>query len=245
MIRISVVTRAVLAFAIGAVASSHGATPPEPAAAQRGRSVFSRYCISCHGVDGDGRGPSADWIDPRPRILTSGTFKFRSTPSGALPTDADLYRTITNGLHHTFMPRWAPITEMERRDVIQFVKTLSPRFKEDPQLEPIAIPPPPAFTREVVQKGQGVWKRLQCAACHGDTGKGDGPSAPTLRDDWGFPITPRDFTRGPLKVGDTPEDLFRTFLTGLNGSPMPSYADTVSNDDAWALVSYVRSLRKE
>ncbi|HYS80841.1 MAG TPA: c-type cytochrome, partial [Anaeromyxobacteraceae bacterium] len=114
MIRTSVVTRAVLAFAVGAVASSDGATPPDPAAAERGRSVFNRYCISCHGVDGDGRGPTADWIDPRPRILTSGTFKFRSTPSGKLPTDADLYRTITNGLHHTFMPRWAPTAEMER-----------------------------------------------------------------------------------------------------------------------------------
>src|SRR6266568_506209 len=217
MIRTSVVTRAVLAFAVGAVASSDGATPPDPAAAERGRSVFNRYCISCHGVDGDGRGPTADWIDPRPRILTSGTFKFRS----------------------------APTAEMERRDVIQFVKTLSPRFKEEAQVPPIAIPPPPPFTPDLVQKGQGVWKRLQCAVCHGETGKGDGPSALTLRDDWGYPIVPRDFTRGPLKVGDTAEDLYRTFMTGLNGSPMPSYDGTVSADDAWALVFYVRSLRKE
>ncbi len=245
MIRTSVVTRAFLAFAVAAGASSDGATPPDPVAAVRGRRVFDRYCISCHGVDGDGRGPTADWIDPRPRILTSGTFKFRSTPSGELPTDADLYRTITNGLHHTFMPRWEPTTEMERRDVIQFVKTLSPRFKEEAQVPPIAIPPPPPFTPDLAQKGQGVWKRLQCAVCHGETGKGDGPSALTLRDDWGYPIVPRDFTRGPLKVGDTAEDLYRTFMTGLNGSPMPSYDGTVSADDAWALVFYVRSLRKE
>ena len=86
---------------------------------------------------------------------------------------------------------------------------------------------------------------MQCATCHGDTGKGNGPSAPTLMDDFGHRIEPRDFTRGPLKVGDTPEDLYRTFMTGLNGTPMPSFADSIQPDEAWALVSYVRSLRTD
>jgi cytochrome c oxidase cbb3-type subunit 2 len=221
------------------------AAPPDPAAAARGHKVFNRYCISCHGVEGDGRGPSADWLDPRPRVLTSGVFKFRSTPSGTLPTDADLLRTITNGLHHTNMPRWAPLSAHEREDVVQYVKTLSPRFASEPAATPIAIPARPAFTPAIVAKGKDVWGKMQCATCHGDTGKGDGPSAPTLRDDWGYPITPRDFTTAPLKVGDEPEDLYRTFLTGLNGSPMPSFAEAgLTPDDAWALVAYVRSLRK-
>jgi cytochrome c oxidase cbb3-type subunit I/II len=222
-------------------------TPPTGAqvqAAARGRKAFDRYCVSCHGVEGDGRGPSAEWLDPRPRVLTSGIFKFRSTPSGALPTDADLLRTITNGLHTTFMPRWAPTTAREREDLVQFVKTLSPRFASEPQGQPITIPRAPAFTPEVVQKGKAVWDKVQCAACHGDTGKGDGASARTLRDDWGFPIVPHDFTEGPLKVGDAPEDLYRAFMTGLNGTPMPSFAETLSPDDAWALVAYVRTLRK-
>jgi cytochrome c oxidase cbb3-type subunit 2 len=87
---------------------------------------------------------------------------------------------------------------------------------------------------------------MQCANCHGDGGKGDGSSAPTLRDDWGQPIVPRDFTSGPLKVGDAPEDLYKTFITGLNGSPMPSFVEAgLTPDDAWALVAYVRSLRKD
>ena len=223
------------------------ATPSRPlsGAAARGRKVFDRYCISCHGVEGDGRGPSADWLDPRPRNFTSGVFKFRSTASGELPTDADLLRTITNGLHTTFMPRWAPTTALEREDVVQYVKTLSPRFTSEPQGKPLEIPPAPAFTQEAVRKGKAVWDKVQCAACHGDTGKGDGASARTLRDDWGFPIVPHDFTQGPLKVGDAPEDLYRAFMTGLNGSPMPSYAETLSPDDAWALVAYVRTLRRK
>jgi cytochrome c oxidase cbb3-type subunit 2 len=226
-------------------APSRPPTPPSPAAVARGRKAFNRYCVSCHGVEGDGRGPSADWLDPRPRVLTSGTFKFRSTPSGELPTDADILRTITNGLHGTNMPRWGPITEMERRDLVQYVKSLSPRFATEAQGQPIAIPPHPAFTPELVRQGHAVWNKMQCAACHGDLGKGDGTSAPTLHDDWGFPIRPHDFTRGPLKVGDAPEDLYRTFMTGLNGSPMPSYADTLSPEEAWALVGYVRTLRKD
>jgi len=226
-------------------AGSGQPAPPSPAAVARGRKAFDRYCISCHGLEGDGRGPTADWIDPRPRVLTSGTFKFRSTPSGELPTDADILRTITNGLHGAYMPRWAPITARERADLVQLVKSLSPRFATEAQSAPIAIPPRPPFGPQLVQQGREVWRKMQCAACHGDTGKGDGSSAQTLRDDWGYPIPPHDFTRGPLKVGDAPEDLYRTFMTGLNGSPMPSYADTLSPDDAWALVAYVRTLRKE
>jgi cytochrome c oxidase cbb3-type subunit 2 len=235
-----------LGLALGlAVAATATATPPAPDAVARGRKVFNRYCISCHGVEGDGRGPTADWIEPRHRVLTSGVFKFRSTPSGELPTDADILRTVTNGLHTTYMPRWAPLHPMERKDVVQFVKSLSPRFGTEEQGTPIAIPPRPAFSPELVQHGKEVWERVQCAACHGDTGKGDGASAPTLRDDWGYPAPPHDFTRGPLKVGDAPEDLYQAFMTGLNGSPMPSFADSISPQDAWALVAFVRTLRKE
>ena len=142
-----------------------------------------------------------------PRDFTQGTFKFRSTPSGTLPTDEDLHRTITNGLHRTFMPRWAPLTELERRDLVQVVKKFAPRFSTEAQGTPMVIPAHPPFDAGLVKKGKEVWDRVQCATCHGDTGKGNGPAAPTLVDDWGHKIEPRDFTRGSLKIGDTPEDL--------------------------------------
>ncbi len=221
------------------------ATPANAEAASRGAKAYGRYCVSCHGEHGDGRGPSADWIDPRPRILTSGTFKFRSTPAGELPTDEDVFHTITNGLHHTNMPHWDAATEMERRDLVQYLKTLSPRFASEPQGKSIVIPPRPAFTPALVTKGKEVYAKMGCANCHGDGGKGDGSSASTLRDDWGFPVAPRDFTSGPLKVGDAPEDLYKTFITGLNGTPMPSFSDSITPEESWALVAYVRSLRVE
>src|SRR5437867_53481 len=102
-------------FPLALAAGEARATPPDAEAAGRGERAFYRYCISCHGVGGDGTGPTADWLDPRPRVLTSGIFKYRSTPSGELPTDADLLRTITNGVHSTYMPHWAAMTEIERR----------------------------------------------------------------------------------------------------------------------------------
>jgi len=233
------------ALLLGVTASTSRAEPPQPAAAARGEKAYGKYCVSCHGTHGDGRGPSADWIDPRPRNFTSGTFKFRSTVSGELPTDADLERTIEQGLNHTNMPHWRALTPMERRDLVQFVKTFSTRFTTEPQGKPIVVPPTPKVTPALLAQGKEVWNKVQCASCHGDGGKGDGASATTLRDDWGQPIVPRDFTSGPLKVGDRPEDLYRAFMTGLNGSPMPSFAESITPDEAWALVVYVRSLRKD
>jgi mono/diheme cytochrome c family protein len=143
------------------------------------------------------------------------------------------------------MPHWNALTGREQRDLVQYLKTLTPRFEKEPQGKPIAVATRPAFTPQLVAKGQEVWKKVQCAGCHGDGGKGDGSSAPTLRDDWGFPVTPRDFTSGPLKVGDEPEDLYRAFMIGLNGSPMPSFAESITPEEAWALVAYVKSLRKD
>jgi len=233
------------ALFLGLTTSTALADPPQPAAAARGAKAYGRYCVSCHGTQGDGRGPTADWVDPRPRNFTSGTFKFRSTASGDLPTDADLERTIEQGLNHTSMPHWRALTAAERRDLVQFIKTFSARFATEPQGKPITVPPAPKQTPELLAKGKEVWAKVQCASCHGDGGKGDGASASTLRDDWGQPIVPRDFTSGPLKVGGRPEDLYRAFMTGLNGSPMPSFAESITPEEAWALVAYVRSLRKD
>jgi len=83
---------------------------------------------------------------------------------------------------------------------------------------------------------------------------GDGPSARTLpADTWGNPQKPFNFTKGRLKSGAEPQDVYRTFMTGLNGTAMPSYEDifaspdgeNIKDGDAWNLVSFVLSLRKE
>lgn len=217
---------------------------PDPTAVRRGAAAYARYCLSCHGAEGDGRGPVAGGLDPRPRDFTEAKYKFRSTPMNELPTDADLLRTLERGLNHTSMPHWKGLTPRELRQITAYLKTLSPRFAQEPLGKPIAVPPRPDFTPALVEKGKEVWAKAGCTSCHGPGAKGNGAAAPVLRDAWGQPVLPRDLTAGVIKTGSEPEDLYVAVMAGLTGTPMPSFAGTITPDEAWALVGYVRSLRK-
>ncbi|GAC1548922.1 MAG: hypothetical protein NVS2B9_15690 [Myxococcales bacterium] len=223
--------------------------PPRPldfAQASRGKAVYERFCFSCHGAQGDGRGYSAQFLDPHPRDFTRAIFKCRSTPSGTLPSDEDLLRSLREGLYHTNMPSWNVLGERNLRDVVEYLKTFSSRWKEEGPGDPIAYAREPGDGPASREKGKAVWNAQGCFNCHGQTGKGDGPAVPTLFDDWGFHTVPFDFTSSPhRKCGNTDRDLYRTFLTGLNGTSMPSYADTVSPEDAWHLVHFLKTLRVE
>ncbi|MGB8692412.1 MAG: cbb3-type cytochrome c oxidase subunit II [Steroidobacteraceae bacterium] len=228
------------------------ATTNEPLAlrVRRGQQIFEIKCAGCHGQYGNGRLSADDkdstnfnvayhFLNPQPRDLTSAAFKSRTTPSGSLPTDEDIFRTITRGVRRgQVMPAWGSaadghiLPEQDRWDLVDYVKTLSPRFKSEPVPEPIQIPSPPFASVElapasVIKEGRMVYRMLQCWSCHGNTGKGDGPSANELVDDWEAPIRPFDFTTGAFKFGDTTADVYRTFNTGLNGTPMPSFYDTI------------------
>ena len=130
------------------------------------------------------------------------------------------------------------------RDVVEYVKTFSPRWLHESPQAPIPIPPAPPDGAASRQRGAAVYKEMGCFNCHGELGKGDGPSMPTLLDDWGHKIVPYDFTVGTsLKCGDRPEDVYRVFMTGLTGSPMPSYTGQLSPEDAWHLVHFLQVLR--
>ena len=87
-----------------------------------------------------------------------------------------------------------------------------------------------------------MWRQAKCWECHGDTGLGDGAKAPGLKDDLKFPIKPADLTTGQFKSGPAVEDIFRTMSTGLSGTPMPSYSDSLPETDRWALAYYVVAL---
>lgn len=189
-----------------------------------GRAVYRSACASCHGTSGDGLGPAARHMNPAPRDFTSGVFKFRSTPSGALPTDRDLYRTVSQGVPGTWMPAWQKLlSERERWAVVEYLKTLVPDFAlgfGGEEALPLSTQPSGSAT---VREGRHVYLMLGCAKCHGVGARGDGPSAKTLTDDWDQPISPYDFTRGGYKNGGRAEDLYRTLRTGLFGTPMPAF----------------------
>jgi cytochrome c oxidase cbb3-type subunit I/II len=219
-----------------------------------GKQVYERRCLGCHGEKGDGNGPAAAFMQKdRPRNFTLGVFKFRLTPSGSMPDDGDLLRTITRGVRGTAMPSWHELLEKDRLAVIQYIKyELSADrskpdkpylyFVEEPPNAPIYIAEPPKPSQNLVRRGQAVWKEAKCWECHGDSGKGDGEKAADLKDDFDFPIPPANLTTGQFKSGPSVKDIFRTMSTGLSGTPMPSFSDSVSEEDRWALSYYVLSL---
>jgi mono/diheme cytochrome c family protein len=207
-----------------------------------GKLVYQRYCLSCHGAQGNGQGEAAEYMSIKPRDYRQGTYKWRSTPSGSLPLDADLEHTLLNGLYGTYMPTWRALDEASRRDVIAYIKTFSPRFAAEKPQDPIVIPPDPGYSDVSVSRGEAVYKKYNCSQCHGSGGQGDGPSAHELKDDWGNPLVPYDLTKGRVKCGDKSTDIYRVFMTGLAGTPMPTFADSLSPADAWDLVHFIQSL---
>ena len=211
--------------------------------AEDGKKLYRRFCIGCHGKYGNGEGDNAQWIDPKPRDFTEATFKCRSTPTGTLPTDEDLYNAITRGFVTTNMPSWRPLSPYQRADLVAFVKTWSPRWVKEKPGTPLNIPPETPITIDSILRGRAMFQKLECWKCHGPDGHGDGPSASTLTDDKGNPIKPYNFSAGErFMCGDTNRDLYRIFMTGLDGSPMPSFADVVKPDEAWDLVHFLRTL---
>jgi cytochrome c oxidase cbb3-type subunit 2 len=218
-----------------------------------GKEVYERRCVGCHGDKGDGNGPAATFLyNQRPRNFSAGVFKFRLSQK-PVPTDGDLLRTITRGVRGTAMPAWYELPLNDRLAVIQYIKYVLAvdhsdqakpyaYFTEEPPGQPLYIGKPPAPSQEIVAHGKDVWQNAKCWECHGQTGKGDGEKAAGLKDDFGFPIRPADLTSGQFKSGPAVEDIFRTMSTGLSGSPMPSFRDSLSEQDRWALAYYVLAL---
>ena len=181
---------------------------------------YRRYCVGCHGDLGDGNGENATWFDTpmyqKPRDFQLGVFKCRSTPTGTLPTDQDLFDAIGRGFDRSNMPQWNTFTKQQRADLVAWVKHFSPRWKNEKAGTPITIPPEPEVTADRIKAGRDVFARVQCWKCHGVQGMANGPSAATLTDDQGRPIAPYNFTEGSRpKCGDTDQDIYRIFMTGL------------------------------
>lgn len=210
----------------------------------RGASLYQEYCARCHGRSGNGKGELAADLHPRPADLASGIYKFRSTPSGALPTDNDVFRTISFGVPGTSMSDFQDLSDKDRHSLVGYVKSLSARFTEESPVASIAFPESRPASVQSLAKGKKVFVQMQCAACHGEQAQGDGPLADALSDSTGESIRPANLTKQPLKSGKGPKDIYRTVMTGLDGTPMPSYGDSLSPEDGWDLALFVYSLSK-
>lgn len=216
--------------------------PEGEALLARGKNIYLHMCVFCHGKDGNGGGAAVDYLYPWPRDFRKGIFKFRSTPTGTLPRDEDLYRTIIRGVPGTSMPAWgAAVSPEDTWALINLIKSFSPRFRNEAPGDKVSIPEPPPATPASVKRGKELYVEHKCTHCHGFSGKGDGKLSDSLMDAWKHAVFVPDITLPAyFKAGYTAKDIFRTLTTGLDGTPMESYAH-LPEADRWALVHYVRS----
>jgi mono/diheme cytochrome c family protein len=92
-----------------------------------GQRVYIRNCAPCHGHTGDGNGPAAQYLDPKPRDYRRGIFKFTSTPRGYKPRRADLVRIVRYGAKGTSMPAFRWLRDEDLQPLIDYVVLLSQR----------------------------------------------------------------------------------------------------------------------
>jgi mono/diheme cytochrome c family protein len=137
-----------------------------------GQDAFMLYCYACHGEKGDGTGPASVGMRPPPRNFTRGLFKFAGVEAGKLPTDDALDRTVRRGLNGTPMLPW-DIQVIERQPIIQYLKTLSPRWQSEEEYgAPIEISPDPWTGKQAqaVERGKEVYHvavgGAGCSGCH-------------------------------------------------------------------------------
>jgi cytochrome c oxidase cbb3-type subunit 2 len=246
-VRVLALVAALLPPLVSAGADLAERTPPHLLA--RGREVFERHCTVCHGPRGDGRGELAPVTLPRPRDFTRGLFKYRSTSTGSLPTDDDLEQTIRSGLTGTAMPAFIDLRDDEIRAVVRFVKSLAPRRAATAAPpRPLDLPAVPAWfhdedaAAERSLQGRSLFRQA-CAPCHGERGDGQGSSALSLRDAWDEPCPPRNLRDDGLRRGTAPEAIFLTLVTGLDGTPMPSFAAALDAEETWSVVAFLVELR--
>lgn len=239
-----------LPLVLSPLAAAEGPSSPDIGLYLQGRSVFEQQCSPCHGRTGRGDGDWARDVPDKPRNFRSGTFKFRSTPPGFLPTAADLERTLRSGVSGTMMPAFTQLGDHDLKAVLTYIRSFSSRWKNPANYhDPIPLPDPPAWFQDPASLQTRAAQaaplfQAMCAACHGSSGKGDGPAAPSLIDLWQHPVKPADFTKPHRKSGPLPRDLYRTILLGLDGTPMTAYRDLLPPDTIWALVAHIQSLSK-
>ncbi len=181
-----------------------------------GAAIYQHRCAVCHGEEGLGDGPAADYLYPRPRDFSLGLFKYKTSPGTLPPRDEDLFNTIKKGLDATGMPGWSGVlTDAQIRSLIPVIKgsdiTLTWAPEEAPEeafddegrytktdfIKTVEVEPTDgriAFSADSVARGKERFLKA-CKECHGDQGRGNITSGKRLEDDWGFRIWPRDLTK--------------------------------------------------
>jgi mono/diheme cytochrome c family protein len=301
-----------------APASGSGALIGAGEVIAEGRMLYAEHCLHCHGVTGDGNGPTAKYLSPKPRDYRRGLFKFTSTHYDYRPRRDDLARILSDGIPGTYMPSFKLLTPEESAAIVEYVifltmrgqledglaKYLNADFSEEAAADALKDGKGPSEMEESLKKEvesaefgpdtvdpivEGIvsnWKASQtdepttrvfvksegiapsaesiargrqiylsenagCSKCHGQAGRGDGPSTTSLNsegtlglvDAWGNSIQPRNLRGGIYRGGRRPYDIYCRISVGIKGTPMPGIPEAkMSEEDRWHLVNYVLSM---
>ena len=239
-----------------------GMTSQEGRQLHLGREVYATYCVGCHGEKGDGNGPAARFLDPKPRDFRVGRIKFAHVSSGDAPRDEDYDRVISHGLSGTAMPSFALLPPQERSAVRAYLKTFSKKKQTPGATPPLGNDP---FTRDPsrgIETGKATYHAAaKCWSCHPAyeqwpeisrlTVAASLPApepAPELYEshvkesEWGTPIRPPDFLSDRVKTGIETDNLAAVISSGVGGTAMPTWGGVLSDKEVWGLAYYVRSL---
>lgn len=240
--RLSLVPLAVLALAARAAAESYPWMASMPSPETPVEVVYRSECAGCHGEKGDGKGIADPDMLPPPRDFTRGKFKLRSSDPRQPPSIEELAETITRGMPGTAMLSFRFLPDQTRRELARYILSFSGTVPGDAE-GAIPLPKPPSRTAELIAKGAKLYVELGCPACHGAQGRGDGPAAPSLRDEWGHRNPARDLAGEPFRAGHSDRAIYSVLTLGMPGTPMPGYAEASSELDRWAVVAYLQSIR--
>lgn len=232
---------------------SSAAAPPQPEAVARSVvELFAASCAACHGDGGKGDGPNAALLDPRPRDFTTQALRYGATGGTREQVLGAVERTIRRGLPHSAMPGFGAV--MSPVEIASLADLVLARGGDHNRVAVVGselkIPEPPEFTPGLIGRGREVYLANICASCHGTMGQANGAGAPGLTDMDGNPILPADLSSPLHKSGTTDQDIYRTILMGVPGTPMAAYKPMVARSrpdappddrDAWALVALIDS----
>jgi DMSO reductase family type II enzyme heme b subunit len=210
--------------------------------ANAGKPVYELKCAGCHGVKGDGKGPAAELLLPKPRDFTAGIYKIRTTVNKT-PTDQDIFKIITDGMPGTSMPPWSVLPEKERWNVVAYIKTFAgEKLKEPPKK--VELPKDVSSSEASIKRGKEMYEAIECHKCHGSEGRADGPSRGELKDEWGNPVPPANLAkRWTFRGGHSRTDIATRIANGVLGTPMPAFLEAVEKpEDVWHLTNFIMSL---
>ena len=168
---------------------------------ESGKKLYLKYCSQCHGEKGDGEGYATPHLLPKPRNFTTGKFKVRTTPTGALPTHQDLVNIIRRGMPYTSMPDWPNLADQEVSDLAHFIKTLLPRLLQPRECPQARSAPECAGCHERVRRAREEalrGDRLRKVPRHARSGRRTFGSNPDGR------LGPPDTRGGPRAELDLP-----------------------------------------